>query len=391
MEVKIIDMDHKGNGLGKIDGKIVFVPKSIPGDIVNVTLVKQSKKYDVGRIDSFIIKSTDRIKEKCPYYMECGGCNILNLNYEKQLMFKVNKVKNIFKKYLNIEISPRVIGSKKVEEYRNKITFHNAYELGLIGEYLDIVPVDYCSLVSDKVNELYRMIKKEDTSKVKKITIREVDNGLILSIDGELNTDRLRNKCIEIYINNECVYSKERGYICLNELKFMISNAAFFQINTTNITNLYNEILRYGEFSKDMKVIDLYCGVGSISLYIAKYVKEVLGIEIVPEAIEDAKENAKINDIQNAKFICSDVYKLDIEELNGDVLIVDPPRIGLDKHVAEMINNSKITKVIYVSCDPMTLARDLAILNNYEIKESSVVDMFPGTHHCESIAILKRR
>ncbi len=386
MELKIIDMDHLGNGIGKINGKVVFVPKSIPGDVVDITLVKQSKKYDVGKIERIITMSPDRVTCDCPYYMECGGCNILNLSYDDQLMFKVNKVKNIFKKYLNIDINPRIIGSKKTTKYRNKITFHNDLELGLVGEFDDIIQLTHCDLVSDKVNELFNLVKEEDISKVKKVTIREVDNGLILSIDGDIKIDKLRDKCIEIYINNKCVYSKERGYIYLDKLKFMISNAAFFQINTTNITNLYNEILRYGEFSKEDKVIDLYCGVGSISLYIANYVKEVLGIEVVPEAIEDALENAKINNINNAKFICSDVSMID--NVDSDILIVDPPRIGLEKNVTEMINNSNIAKVIYVSCDPMTLVRDLKILDNYDVKAISVVDMFPGTHHVESIVLL---
>jgi len=164
----------------------------------------------------------------------------------------------------------------------------------------------------------------------------------------------------------------------------------FFQINTSNISKLYNEIIRYGEFTKNDVVIDLYCGVGSISLYIAKYVKSVLGIEIVEDAIKDAKENAKINNINNVKFLCGDVSKLIDGNINGDTLIVDPPRIGIDEYSLEVINKSKINKIIYVSCDPMTLVRDIKKLDNYELCNISVVDMFPQTHHVESITVLKR-
>ena len=226
---------------------------------------------------------------------------------------------------------------------------------------------------------------------VKLITIKECDNGLILIISGKLEVDSLINKCIQIIINDEIVYKKEDGYINIGDIKYKVSPKAFFQINTSNISNLYDEIVRYGNFNKNDKVIDLYCGVGSISLYIAKYVKSVLGIEIVPDAIKDAKENAKINKINNANFLCGDVSKLIDDNIDGDILIVDPPRTGLDKHTVNVINEKGIQKLIYVSCDVMTLVRDIKLLTNYEVKDISVVDMFPGTHHVECVSLLCRR
>ena len=168
----------------------------------------------------------------------------------------------------------------------------------------------------------------------------------------------------------------------------MVSDKSFFQVNTANISNLYDEVVRYGSFGKNDRVIDLYCGVGSISLYIAKYVKSVLGIEIVDEAIKDAKINAKNNEIDNAKFLCGDVAKLIDDNIDGDILIVDPPRAGLDKHTIDVINEKKIKKMIYVSCDPMTLVRDVKLLNNYHLTNISVVDMFPQTHHVECVVKL---
>ena len=390
MEIKIIDIDHLGNGIGKIDNKVIFVPKSITGDICDIEIYKSYKKYDIGKINKVIKESELRKEVLCPYFTICGGCNISNLDYQEQLKFKVNKVKNIFKKYLDLEINPRVIGSVKEYNYRNKITYHNNSGLGLIGEYGDLVKVDKCLLVSDKVNELYNEIKKNDLSLIKLITIKECDNGLILVIDGKMDIKNIENYCIGIYMNNECIYKKEDGYICVNDIKYMVSDKSFFQINTSNISNLYDEVVRYGSFSKNDRVIDLYCGVGSISLYIAKYVKSVLGIEIVDEAIKDAKENAKNNGIDNAKFLCGDVAKLIDDNIDGDILIVDPPRVGLDKHTIDVINEKKIKKMIYVSCDPMTLVRDIKLLNNYKLSNISVVDMFPQTHHCESISVLER-
>ena len=391
MEIKIIDMDHLGNGIGKIDNKIIFVPKSVSNDICDIDIYKEYKNYSIGKINKIIKKSDLRKDTLCPYYDMCGGCNISNLDYQEQLKFKENKVKNIFKKYLNIDINPKVIGSKKQTSYRNKITYHYDNDLGLIGEFGGVIKIDNCLLVSDKVNELYQKLKEEDLSLVKLITIKECDNGLILIINGKLKIDNLKELCIQIVINNKTVYKKIDGYINIGNLKYKVSPKAFFQINTSNISNLYDEIIRYGEFSKNDKVIDLYCGVGSISLYIAKYVKSVLGIEIVDDAIKDAGENAKINHIDNTKFICGDVSKLIDDNIDGNILIVDPPRIGLDKHTIDVINDKKIKKMIYVSCDPMTLVRDIKLLTNYEIKDISVIDMFPGTHHVECVSLLCRR
>ena len=389
MEVKIIDMDHLGNGIAKDNNKVIFVPKTVTDDICDIDIYKKYKKYDIGKVNKILVNSSLRIDTICPYYNLCGGCNISNLDYSHQLDFKVNKVKNIFKKYLNININPNIIGSKKEYKYRNKITYHIDEDIGLISEFNGTVGIDKCLLVSDKINKLYNSIKNNDLSKVKLITIKECDNGLILIIDGKMNIDKLKDKCISIYMNNRCVYKKEDGYININNINYKISYDSFFPINTSTISNLYDERVKYGNFTKNDKVIDLYSGVGSISLYISKHVKEVLGIEIVTNAVSDAIENAKLNDIDNAKFICGDVSKLIDDNIDGDVLIVDPPRIGLDNHTIDVINEKKIKKIIYVSCNPMTLVRDLKLFTNYNINDISVIDMFPQTHHCESIVLLK--
>jgi len=390
MEVKIIDMDHKGNGIARYNNKICFIPKCLNDDIVDIDIVKSHKKYDEGRVNRFINKSHKHVESMCLYYNTCGGCNISNLDYDNQLIYKKNKVINIFKRYLDISINPEIIGSDNNYKYRNKITYHvNNGKIGLMDIDNKLIPINNCLLVSDKVNELYKNICLEEISKVNKIIIKECDNGLILSIDGNMDITKISNLCINIYMNGKSVYKKCDGYILVNDIKYLVNERSFFQVNTNNINKLYDVVLRYGNFKKSDNVIDLYCGVGSISLYISKYVNSVLGIEIIPEAIIDAEDNAKLNKISNTKFICGDVSKLIDDNINGDIIIVDPPRIGLDNHSVDVLNKSMAKKIIYVSCDPMTLVRDISKMDNYKLKEITLVDMFPQTHHVESVCLLE--
>ena len=392
MKVKIVDLDHKGNGITRIDNKIVFIPKCIIGDYVDIDVVKEHKKYNDGRVTQIIESSDDRIESLCSYYNICGGCNISNLNYSKQLEYKKNKIINIFKRYLGIDINPDIVGSDNRYEYRNKITYQcKNGKLGLVSVDNDLVNVDRCYLVSELVNKLYECICNEDLSKVDKVIIKECDNGLILGIDGYMNIDNIKDKCLSIYVDGNCVYKNSDGYINIGDIKYRISMDSFFQVNTLNISRLYDIVVNYGDFSKNDKVIDLYCGVGSISLYVSKYVDSVLGIEIIEDAIKDAKENAKLNNINNVKFICGDVSKLVDDNVRGNKIIVDPPRVGLDNHTIDVLNNIDIDRLIYVSCDPMTLVRDLKKLDNYEIKDISLVDMFPQTHHVECVIKLHRK
>ena len=392
MRISIKKMDHLGRGIGYNEGKVIFIPKAIPGDVVDIEITNSYKKYDIGKIIEIIEPSNERIDVGCSYYYECGGCHISNLKYFNQVNFKKDKVIDMFKRYLNKEIVPRVISSEKDFEYRNKITYQVINgKIGLVDINNNFIEIDKCLLVSDRVNKLLSILKKEDLSKAIKIVIRECDNGLILSITGDIKIDNLINECLEIYINGKKKYSKEEGYLYIGNLKYRVSDKSFFQINTSNICHLYDEVIRYGEFTGNERVVDLYCGVGSISLYISKYVKSVLGIEIVKEAIDDAKYNKKINKIDNAIFICSDVAKIIDDKIECDTLIVDPPRAGLDKHTKSVINNSNIKKVIYVSCDPMTLVRDLKDLDMYNLEKISIVDMFPQTCHVECVSILHRK
>lgn len=392
MQVKIKEMDHLGQGITFVDEKITFVPKTVPSDVCDIAISKEYAKYNKGVVRRIVSGSNYRVKEFCPYYEMCGGCQISNLSYEEQLKFKRNKVINIFQKYLNKSIFPEIISSDKIYYYRNKITFHifNG-KLSLVDINNNLFNLDSCLLVSERVNGLCRAICKEDLSRVKKIVINECDNGLILSIFGQMNTDNIQKLCLSIYENDQCLYYKEDGYFLINDIKYHLSNKSFFQINTANISKLYDVIVRYGNFTKRDRVIDLYCGVGSISLYIAKYVKCVLGIEIINEAVKDAVYNAKINDIKNVKFLCGDVSSLIGNNTDYDTIIVDPPRIGLDNHTVDILNISGCQKIIYVSCDPMTLVRDLKGLTNYELEDLTLVDMFPQTYHVECVSLLQKK
>ena len=391
MKVKIIDLDHKGNGIARIDNKIVFIPKCIPGDIVDIDVVRSHKKYDEGRVNNLLEESEDRIDSLCPYYDRCGGCNISTLNYSKQLEYKKNKIVNIFRRYLNMDIDPSVIGSDTRYEYRNKVTYKCVNgTLGLVDIDNNFINIDSCVLVSERVNELYSLLSEEDLSNVNKVIIKECDNGLILSIDGDMRTDNFREACLSIYVNHKCVYKREDGYISIGDINYIVSMDSFFQVNGNNIFRLYDVVLEYGDFNKNDKVIDLYCGVGSIRLYISKYVDSVLGIEIIEDAIKDANNNAKLNNINNVEFICGDVSKLVDDNVDGNIVIVDPPRIGLDNHTIEVLNNIDIDKLIYVSCDPMTLVRDIKLLSNYRLDKITLVDMFPQTHHVECVVKLIR-
>lgn len=392
MEVKITGIDHKGNGICKCNNKVCFVPKCIDNDIVDISIVKSHKKYEDGRINTIIKKSDKRIDSICPYYFLCGGCNISNLDYNDQIIYKKNKVINIFKRYLGIDINPDIIASDNIYKYRNKITYHiDNGKIGLMDINNKLIFIDKCLLISDRVNELYKNICLEDLSRVSKIIVKECDNGLILSISGQMDISNISSLCIMIYMDNKLVYEKEEGYIFINDIKYLVNERSFFQVNTKNISKLYDVILEYGNFKKSDNIIDLYCGVGSISLYIAKYVNNVLGIEIVKEAIDDANENARINNIGNTKFICGDVSKLIDDNIMCDTLIVDPPRIGIDSHSVEVINSSNIDRIIYVSCDPMTLVRDLSKMDNYRLEDITLVDMFPQTHHVESVVFLIKK
>ncbi|MGE5455864.1 MAG: 23S rRNA (uracil(1939)-C(5))-methyltransferase RlmD [Ignavibacteriales bacterium] len=396
MKVTINNLDHQGRGIGKIDNKIIFIPNTLVDEVVDVDILKQKSKFLEGKVIDYIKQSEHRINPICPYFNNCGGCDLLHLKYEKQCEFKEDKVKNIINKYTRLDNVVRtIIPSENIYYYRNKVTFQVYKKVGFYKEksYV-VVPIEKCYITNEKINNIIPYLNKLDLSKVDKIVVRCSNKIMVVfyceDIDREDVLYRLSDYVDTIIINDEVIYGD--GYITekLGNLTFKISANSFFQVNTKQTINLYQKVLRYCDLSGNEKVLDLYCGTGTIGLYISDYCKEVLGIDNVSEAIDDANENKKLNNKNNIKFLLGDSKdKISDIYFKPDIVIVDPPRVGLNKSVIESIIELKPSKVIYVSCDPMTLARDLNIFKeNYNIVDITPVDMFPQTYHVESVTLL---
>lgn len=393
--IEIIRLNHSGEGIGKINNKTIFIPKTIIGDIVSVNITEEHKNHLRGNVLKYIKRPTNCLNPKCKYYYNCGGCHLSNLSYEEQLSYKENKVKDIFKKYLDKDINPKVIKSDKEYEYRNKITLQ--VKDGKLGLYKnktnDIIEIDKCLLVSNKVNKIINNLNQYDLNKVTNIIIKESNNEIMLYIEGNISKDIINIENIDtIIINNKII--KGNGYITQNisDLKYIVSPQSFYQVNNNTVKKLYDKVLEYANLNKEDKVIDLYCGTGTIGIYLSRYCKEVLGIEISDSSIKDANQNIKLNNINNVKFIKGDVGKIINNNLEADIIIVDPPRSGLDKITRKTLLEILPKRIIYVSCDTMTLVRDLKeLLTKYNPEDISIVDMFPQTHHCESIVVLERK
>lgn len=395
---KIEKLDHFGRGIINIDGKTIFVENAYIGDEVCVEIIKQKKNFSIARVKEYVKYSDLRKKDYCKY--SCGGCDILELLYKEQLKFKEDKVQDILKRYLKEDIKVNKIIYDKDLNYRNKITLHvKNNKIGLYRkESNEIVEISNCSLVSDKINKLIdrlRVFISKNPNNISEIIIKTTYyNEVMLIFNGEVSSDlalKEFNDIESIFINDLCLKSK---FIKdkIGEYDFYLSRDSFFQVNRFNTINLYNEVKRLIKERNINNVLDLYCGVGTIGIYISKYVKHVIGVEVVEDAVESAFENKKLNNISNIDFKCCKVEDCINEFKDIDLIIIDPPRSGLSKSVINSIVTINPKYIIYVSCDIMTMVRDLNILNdNYKINEFTPVDMFPNTSHCESITLLERR
>ena len=400
MEVVIEKMNHQAMGIAKINGKVVFIPKVIVGDIVDIDIVKEYKNYNIGRVNKIIKNGSKRVDVLCPYYDICGGCSISAYTYQDELEYKVNNVIDIFKRN-EIDIKPNIIKSDNRYGYRNKITLQVSN--GIIGLYEEdsnkIVDVDKCLLVSDKLNEIIDIIKKNiNVNKCNKIVIRDTYYGIMIIFYGSVNNDEvikyLGKKVVSIYTYDnkyKCIYGEKYLYEMIGEYKYRISPDSFFQVNSRTVNKLYNKVVEYAiKNEKKDNLVDLYCGTGTIGIYLSKYFNNIIGIELNKQAVEDAKENAKINSVNNIKFYAGDVGKIINDQIKADVIVVDPPRSGLDKRTKDILLKIKANKIVYVSCNPLTLARDIKELDTgYMLEDITLVDMFPNTHHVESVCVLK--
>ena len=365
-EVKIIDYDHKGRGMARINDKIVFIPNTMIDEIVNIEITKDKKNYMEGKVINYIEKNPDRIDNLCPYYKYCGGCDILHLPYNKQLEYKYNKVKNIINRYLKEDVKINdIVKSDKQFNYRNKVTLHsNDNKIGLYSKGSNsIIEIDNCLLLNDELNNYIK-------------TITTKDKEIVLRTNGEKVLD-----------NDESILMNIGNY------KYLVSLDSFFQINDNVTYKLYEKIKEYCSSTKEDNILDLYCGTGTIGIYLSQECNKVLGVEINKQAIVDANKNKELNNIGNIEFVASDVSKV-INKLNfkPSIVVVDPPRTGLDEFTIKEIIKMNPKKLVYVSCDPMTLARDLNILKYYfDIKEITPFDMFPNTYHVENICLLTNK
>ncbi len=401
-KVEVTKLDHQGRGIAKINDKIIFIPNALPEETVDVDIILEKKKYYEGIIKETINASDKRIKSICPYFEECGGCQFLNMNYQDSLDYKQNKVEEIMNKYLGIKIKiNNIVACDNNLYYRNKTTFQVENDIGFFKEKTNtLIPVDKCYISDIKINDIYKAIKDNiNLTNVKQVIIRATKNTLESMvifktsnyIDNKKIINILKKKVDSIYINDELIYGKGKIIENLCNKNFYISPSSFFQVNTLQAEKLYNKAIAYADIKKEDTVLDLYCGTGTIGIVASDKAKKVIGIELNKEAIKDANENKKLNNINNIEFYAGDVGKiLNKNNYKPDIIIVDPPRAGLDSLALSQILNIRPKKLVYVSCDLMTLARDLKLLSNdYDILELTPVDMFPYTAHVESVCALK--
>lgn len=397
--MQIEKLDYYGRGIGRINNKITFVENALKDEIVDIKILKESKKYNEAIVKSYNTKSKSRVTPKCKYYNICGGCNISHLKEEEQEGFKDSKIKELLNRNLNIEHLDKIEYSK-FYNYRNKIVLHiKEDKLGLYkNKSNELIEIDECLLVDDKINNvikiLKKIIKKEKNLKKATIKLGNTTNEVMLILEGKIKDySELLNKVDVLIINDKVVSKKDYIISIIGNKKYKISKNSFFQVNQVITEKIYNEIRSNIEKINPKNVLDLYCGTGTIGIYIADLVKNVIGIEVIKDAVLDANFNKELNNIDNISFILGKVEDKikDIKD-NIDLIIVDPPRSGLDKKVIPVINKLKAKNIIYVSCNPITLVRDLKLLkDNYNIEYIKPYDMFPNTYHVESISVLERK
>lgn len=389
-KVKISKLDNYGRGICYIDNKITFVKNSLPSEEVEIRLTKESNKYNEAKVVKYLKQSNARVNPLCSKYDICGGCHLMHISYQDELDFKEQKVKDILYKYGHIDITKvkKIIGDDRLN-YRNKAIFKVRKDIGYYEEKSNtLVPIDNCLLVDDKINHILSEIKKLDLSSINEVLIRVSDLEDMVVFKG--NKIDIKDLPIKNVLLNDKVL-KGNNYIIysLNNYKFYISPNSFFQVNKYSVLNLYNKIKEYVGESNNL--LDLYCGTGSIGIYLSDVTKKITGVEINESAVIDANKNKVLNHLDNINFICLDVSKYKLES-SFDTIIVDPPRSGLTKEVINYLLNSNSKKIVYVSCDPVTLARDLNLLQEkYDIIEATPIDMFPKTYHVETVMVLEHK
>lgn len=442
-EMNIDNLGVSGEGTGKIENFTVFVKGALPGEKVSVQITEAKKNYAVGKIVKLLKESPARVKPLCPIYKKCGGCQLQHLTYETQLEEKQNQVKAAIEHIgglKGIEILP-VLGEENPWYYRNKMQFPVGKKKGIIsigcfaqGTH-DIIDTEACLIQKQGNNAILQAMRKvierlsippynEDKhTGVLRHVIGRVGLGgelmiVLVTAVSELNNAKqivklLRSALpnlvsvqqnIQTYRNNvimgretKLLWGKETITDKIGLLKFRISPRSFFQVNSEQAEVLYNKALEFADLKGNEIVIDAYCGTGTISLFLAKKARKVYGIEIVKPAIIDARKNALDNNVKNVEFIVGDATevmpRLFKQDIHPDVVVVDPPRAGCSEKVLNTFAKMNPQRIVYVSCNPATLARDLKILDElgYKTMKIQPVDMFPMTAHVECVALINRK
>ena len=442
--LEITDLGSSGEGIGKVDGFTLFVKDALIGDVIRAKIIKLKKNYGYGRLMEILTPSPSRVEARCPQARACGGCQIQPLAYEKQLEYKENKVKELLERVGKVQdyVMEPIIGMKEPWYYRNKAQFpvgktkEGEIVTGFYaGRTHSIIPVEECFIQHSLNQELMAIVRQwmkaydvqpyneaSHTGLVRHIFTRIgkytgevmvclVINGKKIPKEAELveclkKVPGMTSICLNI--NREktnvilgstvkCLWGQPYITDKIGDIAYRISPLSFFQVNPIQTQKLYSTALEYAGLTGNETVWDLYCGIGTISLFLAKSAKKVYGVEIVPEAIADAKENAQLNGIENAEFFVGKAEEVLPEqyEKNGvyaDVIVVDPPRKGCDEKLLQCMVQMAPKRIVYVSCDPATLARDLGFLeaNGYKVEKVRCTDMFPHSTHVETVCLLSR-
>lgn len=398
MKVEVIKFDNSGRGIGYLNDKIIFIPKTVPGDIVDVEIVLEKKNYLEGRLVEVITPSKLRQKPICPYFNECGGCDLMHISLSESLEYKLNKVNDILKRNkIDYEVT-KIIKSEYPYNYRDKVTFKIVD--GKIGFFQTdthkLVEINYCYLCKDAINNVIKDIHTLNIKNGEVIIRCNYNDELLLSLNTLDKIDNIEtlineHKIVGIVNNDKCIYGEDYFIDKINEHLFKVSYNSFFQVNPYICSELFKLIEKYTD--KSNNVLDLYCGVGTLSIVASMNAKNVLGVEINSNAIIDANLNKTLNKRNNVDFICEDTKNI-LNKITSDfdTIILDPPRSGVVQKVLNKIMEVNSDKIIYVSCDPNTLARDLKLLEEkYIISNFKLLDMFPETEHNESIVVLEKK
>ena len=458
-QIKVLDAGAKGVSVAKApDGKVVFIPNVVPGDVVDVQTFKKRKAYYEGKAVKFHELSEHRVDPVCEHFGVCGGCKWQNMNYDQQLFYKHNEVKNHLQRIGKIELPEfdPILGSEKKFFYRNKMEFsfsnsrwltdaeigsdedlgnRNALGFHIPKMWDKILDIKKCHLQEDPSNAIRNEVRdfanannlsffnpREHSGLLRTLMLRTASTGEIMLLiqffendkaNRELLLDHLYAKfpqitSLQYVVNNKAndtLYDQDiklykgRDYILeeMEGLKFSINAKSFYQTNSDQAYELYKITRDFAGLTGNETVYDLYTGTGTIAQFVSKKAKKVIGVESVPDAIKDAKANAERNNIDNCEFYVGDmkvVFNDAFIAQHGqpDVIITDPPRDGMHKDVIEQIMKIAPEKVVYVSCNSATQARDLALMDEkYKVTKVRPVDMFPQTHHVENVVLLERR